>query len=67
MEFGPKQGGGFEVKSSSLEVRGQVPGIDQATFQKAADRAAKLAADDPDAKARRGDILLDMADAQLAA
>jgi len=28
-EFGPKQGGGFEVKSSSLEVRGQVPGIDQ--------------------------------------
>lgn len=36
-----------------------------ATFQKAADRAAKMA-DDPDAKGRRGDILLDMADAQLA-
>src|SRR5207253_1681857 len=30
VEFGPKAGGGFEVKSSSLEVKGQVPGIDQA-------------------------------------
>jgi osmotically inducible protein OsmC len=39
VEFGPKQGGGFEVKSSSLEVRGQVPGIDQAAFQKAAETA----------------------------
>jgi osmotically inducible protein OsmC len=27
------------VKSSSLEVRGQVPGIDQAAFQKAAETA----------------------------
>src|SRR5207237_10171373 len=32
VEFGPKQGGGFEVKSSKLEVKGVVPGIDQATF-----------------------------------
>ena len=39
VEFGPKQGGGFEVKSSSLEVRGQVPGIDQAAFQQAAEGA----------------------------
>lgn len=39
VEFGPKQGGGFEVKSSKLEVRGQVPGIDQAAFQKAAEAA----------------------------
>jgi osmotically inducible protein OsmC len=39
VEFGPKQGGGFEVKSSALEVRGQVPGIDQAAFQKAAETA----------------------------
>lgn len=37
--FGPKTGGGFEVKSSALEVRGQVPGIDEATFQKAAEEA----------------------------
>src|SRR3954470_7510536 len=34
VEFGPKQGGGFEVKSSNLDVRGTVPGIDQAGFQK---------------------------------
>src|SRR5947209_14702594 len=33
VEFGPKQGGGFEVKSSALEVRGQVSGIDQAAFE----------------------------------
>ncbi len=39
VEFGPKAGGGFEVKSSSLEVRGTVPGIDQAAFQKAAEDA----------------------------
>jgi osmotically inducible protein OsmC len=39
VEFGPKQGGGFEVKSSSLEVKGTVPGIDQAAFQKAAEDA----------------------------
>ena len=39
VEFGPKQGGGFEVKSSALEVKGSVPGIDQAGFQKAADEA----------------------------
>jgi len=39
VEFGPKQGGGFEVKSSALEVKGQVPGIDQAAFQKAAEEA----------------------------
>jgi osmotically inducible protein OsmC len=39
IEFGPKAGGGFEVKSSSLEVKGWVPGIDQAAFAKAAEGA----------------------------
>ena len=39
VEFGPKQGGGFEIKSSAIEVRGTVPGIDQAAFQKAAEDA----------------------------
>ena len=39
VEFGPKQGGGFEVKSSLLEVEGEVPGIDNDTFQKAATAA----------------------------
>jgi osmotically inducible protein OsmC len=40
VEFGPKQGGGgFEVKSSALEVRGAVPGLDEAAFQQAAEGA----------------------------
>ncbi|HET7754964.1 MAG TPA: OsmC family peroxiredoxin [Anaeromyxobacteraceae bacterium] len=39
VEFGPKQGGGFEVRSSALEVKGWVPGIDQAAFEKAAEEA----------------------------
>jgi lipoyl-dependent peroxiredoxin len=39
VEFGPKQGGGFEVKSSALEVKGWVSGIDQAAFAKAAEDA----------------------------
>jgi osmotically inducible protein OsmC len=39
VEFGPKQGGGFEVKSSLLEVQGDVPGLDAAGFQKAAEDA----------------------------
>jgi osmotically inducible protein OsmC len=34
--FGPKEGGGMEVKSSALNVRGKVPGIDQAAFEKLA-------------------------------
>jgi osmotically inducible protein OsmC len=39
VEFGPKLGGGFEVKSSSLEVKASVPGIDQGAFEKAAEAA----------------------------
>jgi osmotically inducible protein OsmC len=39
VEFGPKSGGGFEVRSSALEVKGWVPGIDQAAFEKAAEDA----------------------------
>jgi osmotically inducible protein OsmC len=35
--FGPKDGGGgYEVKSSALTVRGKVPGLDQARFEKLA-------------------------------
>lgn len=37
--FGPKKAGGFEVKSSALEVKGWVPGIDQGAFEKAAEDA----------------------------
>ena len=39
VEFGPKQGGGFEVRSSTLEVKGWVPGIDQEAFARAAEGA----------------------------
>jgi osmotically inducible protein OsmC len=35
----PKEGGGFQVTSSALEVRGAVPGLDQAGFQAAAEQA----------------------------
>jgi len=37
--FGPKQGGGFAVQESALEVRGAVRGIDAAAFQQAAEAA----------------------------
>jgi osmotically inducible protein OsmC len=39
VEFGPKAGGGFEVRSSTLEVKGWVPGVDAAGFEKAAEGA----------------------------
>jgi lipoyl-dependent peroxiredoxin len=37
--FGPKTGGGFEVKSSRLTVKGAVPGIDGAKFSELAETA----------------------------
>jgi osmotically inducible protein OsmC len=39
VEFGPKSGGGFEVRSSALEVKGWVPGMNAAEFEKAAEGA----------------------------
>jgi osmotically inducible protein OsmC len=39
VEFGPKTGGGFEIKSSALEVKGIVPGLDAAAFTAAAEAA----------------------------
>ena len=39
IEFGPKAGGGFEVRSSALEVKGWVPGINASDFEKAAEGA----------------------------
>ncbi len=37
--FGPKEGGGFAISAVDLTVRGDVPGIDAAAFQQAADDA----------------------------
>ncbi len=34
--FAPKEGGGWHVQSMQLDVRGDVPGIDQARFEEAA-------------------------------
>ena len=39
VEFGPKKGGGFEDRSSALEVKGWVPGIDPTAFTQAAEAA----------------------------
>ena len=38
VSLNPKEGGGFEVTDSLLEVTGVVPGMDQAGFQEAAER-----------------------------
>jgi lipoyl-dependent peroxiredoxin len=37
--FGPKSGGGFEVKSSRLTVKGRVPGLEAAKFGELAEGA----------------------------
>lgn len=38
VSLNPKEGGGFQVTHSALEVRGKVPGIDQARFQELAEK-----------------------------
>lgn len=38
--FAPKAGGGFEVKSSHLTVKGTVEGMDQETFARLAEEAS---------------------------
>ncbi|WP_433505941.1 OsmC family peroxiredoxin [Pseudonocardia halophobica] len=40
VSLGPDQGGGFRITGIALTVRGEVPGMDAAAFEKAA-RAAK--------------------------
>ncbi len=52
--FGPKAGGGgFEVKSSALTVRGKVAGLDQAQFEKLAAEGEQAC---PISNALRGNI-----------
>lgn len=38
VSLGPKEGGGIRVTTSALEVRGAVPGLDQAGFQAIAEK-----------------------------
>lgn len=39
VSLNPKEGGGFRVTDSALEVSGAVPGLDQARFQEIAEQA----------------------------
>ncbi|HYI25728.1 MAG TPA: OsmC family peroxiredoxin [Thermomicrobiales bacterium] len=51
--FGPKDGGGMEVKSSVLTVRARVPSLDQAGFQEWAEKGEQGC---PVSNALRGNI-----------
>jgi osmotically inducible protein OsmC len=53
VSFEPKEGGGFAVTRSALEVNGRVPGLDQAGFQQAAEEAEKAC---PISNAIRGNL-----------
>jgi osmotically inducible protein OsmC len=51
--FDPKVHGGFEVSFSHLDVRGRVPGLDQAAFEAAARQAEQAC---PISNALRGNV-----------
>lgn len=55
VSLNPKQGGGFEVTDSALEVTGTVPGLDQGAFQAAAEEAEKGC---PISNAIRGNVAI---------
>ncbi len=57
-----KVGAGFKITRMRLEVRGEVPGIDQAAFAKAAEAAKEGC---PVSQALKGNVPLDL-DARLA-
>ena len=52
-----KVGDGFRITSMRLDVRGTVPGIDQAAFQKAADAAKEGC---PVSQALKGNVQMEM-------
>jgi lipoyl-dependent peroxiredoxin len=58
-----KVGDGFRITSMRLEVRGKVPGIDQPTFQKAAEAAKEGC---PVSQALKGNVRVEL-DAKLEA
>jgi osmotically inducible protein OsmC len=60
--FGPKEGGGFEIKSIALRVRGRVPGMDEAAFRQAAEGAKEGC---PVSQALKGNVEITL-DAALA-
>ncbi len=57
----PQQGGGFKITKMRLETRGQVEGLDEATFQQIAEEAEKSC---PVSNALRGSLEIEL-DAKL--
>jgi osmotically inducible protein OsmC len=55
VDFAPREGGGFQVTKSDLEVRGQVDGIDQERFQAIAEQAEAAC---PISNALRGNVAI---------
>jgi len=58
----PQEGGGFKITKMRLEARGQVPGIDEATFRQIAQEAERGC---PVSNALRGGVAIEL-DAILA-
>ena len=57
VSFEPKEGGGFAVTRSALEVNGRVPGLDQDGFQQAAEEAKENC---PVSSALKGNVELEL-------
>jgi osmotically inducible protein OsmC len=55
VDFAPREGGGFHVTKSDLEVVGEVDGIDQGKFQELAEQAE---ANCPISNALRGNVTI---------
>jgi len=55
--FDPKEGGGFAIGSSSLTVRGRVPGLDQAAFAQTARTAEQNC---PVSNALRNNVVINL-------
>lgn len=55
--FGPKDGGGFEIKHSNVTITGKVPGMDVAEFEKLAKQAEETC---PISNAIRGNVPIDV-------
>jgi lipoyl-dependent peroxiredoxin len=58
VDFAPREGGGFHVTRSDLQVTGEVDGIDQARFQEIAEQAE---ANCPISNALRGNVAIKVA------
>lgn len=55
--FGPKDGGGFEIKHANVTISGKVPGMDAATFEELAKKAEETC---PISNAIRGNVPIDV-------